>query len=363
VLKLAVTKVCGVCVAFPGAVTALLRAKYNVDSIAADTRRKAHNQADLEKKARGHLKKGIKFNKVTPIFRPFHRHKHLQILNVTSYPFASAQNMEEPLATSKTDLEDELALLGNAKMACYAYLKRQFSAREARAALDKFFYPQIGATFRDKSGKKLKLTPSNGEDKHQYLKELVLRMMTADGRREHNVELAPVVSGLVRLNPVINLASTDPLSTRAKEQQDLAIGKKVTQTDDPWLLALEREYVDKLCFLDDISLRHKLYRICRIAFWPSTKRRYASWEGTMEPVHVHNDGTIYRLDDDVIQLSNGKTTTKADKLIWYILAEYIDGDDSEPTRSDCVDRYAFHALEKQQAFEARSSAPTDPPRN
>ena len=66
---------------------------------------------------------------------------------------------------------------------------------------------------------------------------------------------------------------------------------------------------------------------------------------------------LYRLDDDVIRLSNGKTMTKADKLIGYILAEYIDGDDSEPTRSDCVDRYAFHALEKHEAFAARSSAP------
>ncbi len=42
--------------------------------------------------------------------------------------------------------------------------------------------------------------------------------------------------------------------------------------------------------------------------------------------------------------------TKADKLIGYILAEYIDGDDAEPTRSDCVDRYAFHALEKHYAY-------------
>ena len=174
--------------------------------------------------------------------------------------------MEEPLANSKQDLEDEMALMSNAKMTCYAYLKRQFFAREARAALDKFFYPQIGATFRDRGGKKLKLTPSNGEDKHQYLKDLVLRMMTADGRREHNVLCEPTVSGLVRLNPVINPASTDPVSTRAKEQQDLAIGKNVKQTDDPWLIDLEREYVNKLCFLDDISLRHKLYRICRIAF-------------------------------------------------------------------------------------------------
>jgi hypothetical protein len=255
----------------------------------------------------------------------------MQMSKTTSPHFSFAQNMEEPLANSKKDLEDEMSLMGNAKMTCYAYLKRQFYAREARAALDKFFYPQIGSTFRDKGGKKLKFTPSNGEDKHQYLK-----------------------SGLVRLNPVINPATTDPVSTRAKEQQDLAIGKKVTQTDDPWLIDLDREYVNKLCFLDDISLRHKLYRICRIAFWPSTKRRYASWEGTMEPVHLHNDGTIYRLDEDVIQLSNGTTMTKADKLIGYILAEYINGDDAEPTRSDCVDRYAFHALEKHYAYMAKT---------
>ena len=86
-------------------------------------------------------------------------------------------------------------------------------------------------------------------------------------------------------------------------------------------MALDEEYVGKICYLNDISLRHKLYRICRISFWSSTKTRYASWEGTMEPNHVHPDGALYRLDDDVVHLSNGKTTTKADKLIGYILAE------------------------------------------
>jgi hypothetical protein len=69
----------------------------------------------------------------------------------------------------------------------------------------------------------------------------------------------------------------------------------------------------------------------------------------MEPIHVHPDGALYRLDDDVVHLSNGKTMTMADKLIGYILAEYIDGDDNEPTRSDCVDRYVFRALEKHNA--------------
>ena len=67
-------------------------------------------------------------------------------------------------------------------------------------------------------------------------------------------------------------------------------------------------------------------------------------------IHVHHDDSLFCLDDDVVQLSNGKTMTKANKLIGYILAEYIDGDDAEPTRSDCVDRYAFHALEKHHAY-------------
>ena len=265
--------------------------------------------------------------------------------------------MEEPLAHSKKDLENELALLGNAKMTSYAFLKRQFSAREARAGLDKFNYPQIGATYRDKSGKRLKSTPSNGEDKHLYLKDLVVRMITADARRQPNLECERILTGLVRVNPTINPATTDPRSSRAKEQQDIAIGLKVAQADDPWLLTLDEEYVNKVCFLDDISLRHKLYRICRIAFWPSTKTRYASWEGTMEPVHLHPDGSLYRLDDDVIQLSNGTTMTKADKLIGYILAEYINGDDAEPTRSDCVDCYAFRALAKHEACMEKTRKP------
>jgi hypothetical protein len=69
----------------------------------------------------------------------------------------------------------------------------------------------------------------------------------------------------------------------------------------------------------------------------------------MEPIHLHPDGSLYRLDDDVVHLSNGKNMTKANKLIGYILAEYIDGNEAEPTRSDCVDRYVFRALEKHIA--------------
>ncbi len=138
--------------------------------------------------------------------------------------------------------------------------------------------------------------------------------------------------------------------------QDNAVGLKAMQSDDPWLVKLDREYVGKLCFLHDISLRHKLYRICRVACWPSTKTRHASLEGTMEPVHVDQaDGSLYQLDEDVVQLSDDKQISKANKLIGYILAEYINGDDADPIRFDCVGRYAFHALEKHCNFILKSA--------
>jgi hypothetical protein len=55
----------------------------------------------------------------------------------------------------------------------------------------------------------------------------------------------------------------------------------------------------------------------------------------MEPVHVdQDDSSLYQLDEDVVQVSEAKRITKANKLVGYILAEYIDGNDAEPTRSD-----------------------------
>jgi len=42
--------------------------------------------------------------------------------------------------------------------------------------------------------------------------------------------------------------------------------------------------------------------------------------------------------------------TKSAKLLGYILAQYIDGDDEDPTRTDCVDLYIEDALPKHRAY-------------
>ncbi len=51
----------------------------------------------------------------------------------------------------------------------------------------------------------------------------------------------------------------------------------------------------------------------------------------MEPVHLREDGTLFMRDDDVVRCSNGRIMTKAKAYLGYILAEYVDGDDAEPT--------------------------------
>jgi hypothetical protein len=165
-------------------------------------------------------------------------------------------------------------------------------------------------------------------------------MMVADSRRYPNGQADdPVMNGLVRRNPVLSLASTDPFSIKAKKQQEIATGLTATQVDDPWLVLLEEEYVGKLCFLNDVSLRRKLFRICKIGYWNS------SWEATMEPVHVLPDGSTYVHAYDVIVMSTGQRLTKISALLGYVLAEYVDRDDAEATRSDCVDKFVIDAMQ------------------
>ncbi len=60
-LKHAITRVCGIRQRRTGAVTILLREKCAQDILLADERRKTRMKAELDKKARLHLKKGLSF--------------------------------------------------------------------------------------------------------------------------------------------------------------------------------------------------------------------------------------------------------------------------------------------------------------
>jgi hypothetical protein len=135
ILKLAITKICGVRERRTGSVTIIMReANANLIEL-ADIRRKAKHKADMEQKARTHLNNGIQHD----------------------------INMTEELVHSETDLEANLEMLGHAVEASLTFLKRQFDARKARAEGDNFHYPGIGPQYRTKNGKDLKKTPSNNE--------------------------------------------------------------------------------------------------------------------------------------------------------------------------------------------------------
>jgi hypothetical protein len=150
--------------------------------------------------------------------------------------------------------------------------------------------------------------------------------------------------------PTLNLQSTNTRALELRKQLEAEVCLQATQTDDPWLLFLTKEYVGKICFLNEIAERHKLFRVCNIAYWTSNKKRYANWEATLEPVHLMSTGLFEVADEDTILGPSGVRLTKSKVLLGYILAQYIDGDDEEPTRSDCVDIYIENAIEKLKAY-------------
>jgi hypothetical protein len=75
----------------------------------------------------------------------------------------------------------------------------------------------------------------------------------------------------------------------------------------------------------------------------------------MEPVHVSQDGSVFIHDDDAVVMTCGKRIAKAKSLLGYVLAEYVDGDDEEPTRTDCVDKYVMDAMLKHLAYSSKET--------
>ena len=70
----------------------------------------------------------------------------------------------------------------------------------------------------------------------------------------------------------------------------------------------------------------------------------------MEPVNLLPSGEFAVRDEATVLDPKGVRLTKSKALLGYILAQYIDGDDEEPTRSDCVDLYIENAIEKLRAY-------------
>ncbi len=322
-LQLAVTRLCSVKKINVGKVTAKLDAVFVTNLQRANDRRGKKRIEEEEEAARKLASKGVKFNNA----------------------------LEEALASTIGDLLAHMAAMGNAVGISKDYLKRQFNGRVMRAEKDAFTYPSIGDKYHTKNKtKKLKMTPSDKQNELEYLKELVIPMMKADSRRGA-INTEPIaLEGLLRKVPTLNVGTTSAHALQLRKEMETAVCLQATQTDDPWLIFFTTQYVGKICFLHDIADRHKLYRVCNIAYWTSTKTRYTNWEATLEPIHFSASGDFYVADEDVIVGPKGIRLTKSNVLLGYILAQYIDGDDEEPTRTECVDLYPEKTLDKFKAY-------------
>ncbi len=229
-----------------------------------------NEEREKTKMAKKHLNKAIKFNKA----------------------------VEEPLATTGLLLQTQLKAMDYKKAVCLAYLKRQFDARLTRAEADNYNYDKLPARFRSAhTGKLVKNPPMTG-DPLTYLSELVGKMSSIDSKRTFSDEIA--LSGLIRSTPVLEAETNNPVATDAKKAMDEYLVQQAEQVYDPWFLLLEQEYKGHVCFVNDIVARHKLYRVAKISFSPSTKFEYANWEATLEPIHLSADGSCFVHDNDSV---------------------------------------------------------------
>jgi hypothetical protein len=162
-----------------------------------------------------------------------------------------------------------------------------------RAESDEFKYPSIGDEYRTNNKKaKLKMTPNDDRNDLDYLKALVILMMKADAKRG-SMDNGPLkISGLLRKVPTLNVQGTNAEALKLRQQQEDLVCLQATQEDDPWLVFLTERYIGKICFINDIPERHKLYRVANIAYWTSNKTRFANWEATLEPVHLTASGDL-----------------------------------------------------------------------
>jgi hypothetical protein len=307
----------------PGSISELLANHFESDKLKANERRLAKEAEEKAKMAKRHLNKSVKFNVA----------------------------VEEPLAKTAGELRQHLQAMDNKKGVCVAYLKRQFDARLTRAEADAYSYESLSERFRSPHTQKLVKKPQDNGDPMTYLADLVVAMINVDSKRTFSSDIQ--LSGLLRKTPVLEVDTTNPIATQAKKDMDAYLVAQAEQVDDPWLVLLETAYKGQVCFVHDIAARHKLYRVARISFWPSTKYEYANWEATLEPIHLAPDGSCFVHADDSVIGPNGNKITKAKSYLGFIVAQYIDGDDKDPERTQCVDEYMSDALEKFSRLEAK----------
>ena len=290
-LRSVITKLCAVRRRRPGAVTTLLQEAYARDKLLAGELRRLNEVNEKAKMARKHINKAIKFNNA----------------------------VEEPLTKTIELIHVELQSMDYKRGVCVAYLKREFDARITRAESDEYNYDVVPARFRSLHTNKLVKTAPTGEDPITFLTDLLSEMIRIDSRRTFSDEIA--LSGLIRSTPILEAATTNPISTEAKKAMDAYLVANAEQVDDPWLLLLEQEYKGQVCFVNDIAARHKLYRVAKISYWSSTKYEFANWEATLEPIHLSSDGSYFVHDNNSVVGPNGTRVTMTKCFRGYILAQ------------------------------------------
>jgi hypothetical protein len=270
---------------------------------------------------------------------------------------------ETNLAMTVVALENEIMSYGAGKLALLKYLKGQYSARVLLRNGVYNSIPEASEYRMKKKPFKLRMEPHKPQssnvttdDKVKYLIALLKLMIMEDLGRPNEPTVQVEDTGLVRRLPVISAEFVNPLSLRLKRDQEAAIARKMSPTDNPWLTKLHAEWVGKILY----DGGH--FRVVDVKFVPNkNNNRYPCWEATTEPIFRENGNFIVH-DRNLTTGPDGMRVVLKSSLVGFALAEYSNGDDVDPVplphAAECHAR--FLQRQARQAAVPTSTAPRQP---
>jgi hypothetical protein len=182
----------------PGSISELLANNFDSDKQKAHDRRLTKEAEEKAKMAKKHLNKAVKFNIA----------------------------VEEPLAKTSMEINQNLKAMDHKKGIRLAYLKRQFDARITRAEAEAYSYDSLPVRFRSAHTKKLVKNPQDDADPMAYLSDLLIAMINLDSKRTFSSDIQ--LSGLLRQTPVLDVDTTNPIATEGKKNGRVPCGPSRT---------------------------------------------------------------------------------------------------------------------------------------
>ena len=209
----------------------------------------------------------------------------------------------------------------------------------------------MGKKFRDKHGKIRKWPSTKGDNKLEYIQDLVSKMIAAGVGREAPAT-SPLPKNLVRRPHTIAPQYTAALSKQVKKEQLQRVQLQSAPKDDPVGVPLLEKYKRKVFYEYDVAKsKRRTYRVLDVRY----KTKSSEWIACSAPVEKTAAGTwkipaVHLVDAG----ASGTAVVKEKSYEHHVLADV--SDPGNVLYADYFDLYIKAHLDRETTRNTESSS-------